>query len=127
MTGFQNDDFDERPGYEEDHSDRDDFPEEVWDAMQIEKLEAAYRRSEEEEEPLEPDPGWYEGDEDEMRAKSSPEEFEAWLRMRDSLGVSAKHYDFLTEDDMREILRPDDFEKWKRNRDAWKARTSAIA
>lgn len=123
MGGDYSGDPDERLGYEEDHSDRDDFPEEVWDAMQIEKLEAASRDSEEEE-PWEPDPGWYEGDEDEMRAKSSPEEFEQWLQMRDSLGVSTKEYDFLTEDDMREILTAEAFEKWKRNRDAWKKRTS---
>jgi hypothetical protein len=30
----------EREGYEEDHSDRDDYPEEVWEQMQLEKWEA---------------------------------------------------------------------------------------
>ena len=124
MSGDHNDDFDERPGYEEDHSDRDDLPEEVWEEMQLEKMEAA-NRDLEEEEPWEPDPGWYEGNEDEMRAKKSPEQFEHWLQMRDSLGVSAKEYEFLSEDEMREMLAPEAFEKWERNRDAWKKRISS--
>jgi hypothetical protein len=34
-------DYDERKGYEEDHTDRDDYPEEVW-----EQIEAERRRQE---------------------------------------------------------------------------------
>jgi hypothetical protein len=34
---------DEREGYEEDHSDRDDYPEEVWEEMQLEKWQAEHR------------------------------------------------------------------------------------
>jgi len=30
-------DYDEREGYEEDHSDRDDYPEEVWEQIQAER------------------------------------------------------------------------------------------
>ena len=30
-------DYDERAGYEEDHEDRDDYPEEVWDQIQAER------------------------------------------------------------------------------------------
>lgn len=30
-------DYDEREGYQEDHTDRDDYPEEVWDQIQAER------------------------------------------------------------------------------------------
>jgi hypothetical protein len=30
-------DYDERKGYEEDHADRDDYPEEVWEQIQAER------------------------------------------------------------------------------------------
>ena len=30
-------DYDEREGYEEDHTDRDDYPEEVWDQIHAER------------------------------------------------------------------------------------------
>jgi hypothetical protein len=30
-------DYDERAGYEEDHADRDDYPEEVWEQIQAER------------------------------------------------------------------------------------------
>jgi hypothetical protein len=30
-------DYDERAGYEEDHEDRDDYPEEVWEQIQAER------------------------------------------------------------------------------------------
>jgi hypothetical protein len=31
------DDYDERPGYQEDHTDRDDYPEEVWEQIEAER------------------------------------------------------------------------------------------
>ncbi|HEV2800377.1 MAG TPA: hypothetical protein VGW12_07765 [Pyrinomonadaceae bacterium] len=33
---------DDREGYEEDHTDRDDYPEEVWEQMQLEKWETEH-------------------------------------------------------------------------------------
>jgi hypothetical protein len=54
-------DYDEREGYEEDHTDRDDYPEEVWDQIQAERRRAEGGDDEGLEEfinppPLEPKP-----------------------------------------------------------------------
>lgn len=45
---------DEREGYEEDHADRDDYPEEVWEQMQLEKWQAEHGGDDEPDAP-EPD------------------------------------------------------------------------
>jgi hypothetical protein len=92
---------DEREGYEEDHTDRDDYPEEVWEQMQLEKWHAEHRDDELEE--LEP-----EIDED------------ARLETLAQGNMSDEEYEQFN----REILTPEGFEEWKQERDARRANKS---
>jgi hypothetical protein len=88
---------DERKGYEEDHSDRDDYPEEVWEEMQLEKWRAEHG-----------------SDDDYLNEEPDPDFEEERLEKLAQGNMSDEEY----EEFNREILTTEGFEKWKQERDS---------
>ncbi len=94
-------DDDERAGYEEDHSDRDDYPEEVWEEIQAER-----RRLEGGD------------DDDHLDVEPDPDFEDRRLEKLAQGDMSDDEYEQFN----REILTPEGFEEWKRKRDERRAK-----